>query len=157
MCACDIHTIPWNGDARQVSDRRVVAESRSRRAERIGTKLGVIPNLTFLRTKKDDGVFTKAGTESPRPLGVGAADAVYNAKQQRQEEGRGRRKAEVTCPKQIKLFYGASRDLPNFSVVSSTSPRQTLRRAILLFGLLFLSLSIPPSIPKTFRLCAIPM
>ena len=116
----------------------------------------MIPNLTFLRTKKDDGVFTKA-TESPRPLGVGAADAVYNAKQQRQEEGRGRRKAEVTCPKQIKLFYGASRDLPNFSVVSSTSPRQTLRRAILLFGLPFLSLSIPPSIPKTFRLCAIPM
>ena len=119
----------------------------------------MIPNLTFLRTKKDDGVFTKAGTESPRPLGVGAADAVYNAKQQRQEEGRGRRKAEVTCPKQIKLFYSlrASRDLPNFSVVSSTSPRQTLRRAILLFGLPFLSLSIPPSIPKTFRLCAIPM
>ena len=114
----------------------------------------MIPNLTFLRTKKDDGVFTKAGTESPRPLGVGAADAVYNAKQQRQEEGRGRRKAEVTCPKQIKLFYSlrASRDLPNFSVVSSTSPRQTLRRAILLFGLPFLSLSIPPSIPKTFRL-----
>ena len=98
----------------------------------------MIPNLTFLRTKKDDGVFTKAGTKSPRPLGVGAADAVNDAKQQQQEEGRGRRTGRGHVPQadQTIMWLRASRDLPNFSVVlhesttDAASSESALRPAV---------------------------